>query len=48
MYDEKEDILYFSEVNTIPGFTEKSMFPLLFKDKKLNFKKLLKIIIEKN
>ena len=48
LYDEKEDILYFNEVNTIPGFTEKSMFPLLFKDKHLNFEKLLKMIIEKN
>ncbi len=47
LYDNVTDVLYFNEVNTIPGCTDKSMFPLLFKEKKLDFQELIKIIIEK-
>ena len=47
IYDETNDILYFNEVNTIPGFTDISMFPLIFKNKNLNFEKLIIKILEK-
>ena len=43
LYDEENDILYFNEVNTIPGFTNISMFPRLFKG--LNFEKIISKII---
>lgn len=46
LYDEINDIVYFNEVNTIPGFTNISMFPLLFKEQKLDFSKLITKIIE--
>ena len=46
LYDNVNDTLYFNEVNTIPGFTDISMFPLLFKGKKLDFSKLIATIIE--
>ena len=45
LYDDKNDILYFNEVNTIPGFTNISMFPRLFKN--LNFSDILYKIIKK-
>ena len=44
-YDEDEDQLYFNEVNTIPGFTEISMYPLLFQEK-MTYQKLLSSILE--
>ena len=46
LYDYVNDTIYFNEVNTIPGFTDISMFPLLFKGKKLDFPKLISTIIE--
>lgn len=46
LYDETNNKIYFNEVNTIPGFTNISMFPLLFKEKGLDFKKLITKIIE--
>lgn len=40
--------IYFNEINTSPGFTEKSMFPLLFSNNGYEFTDLLsKIILEK-
>ena len=45
LYDQENNILYFNEVNTIPGFTNISMFPRLFK--KLDFNKLISKIIAK-
>lgn len=47
IYDNENNILYFNEVNTIPGFTNGSMFPLMFKSKKLDFPKLIEKIIKK-
>lgn len=47
LYDEINNKLYFNEVNTIPGFTDKSMFPLLFKNQTLDFSKLISKIIER-
>ena len=46
IYESSSKKIYFNEVNTIPGFTDKSMFPLLFKDKKLDFQKLISKLIE--
>lgn len=46
LYDEINNVIYFNEVNTIPGFTDISMFPLLFKEQKLGFRKLISKIIE--
>ena len=45
IYDDVNDILYFNEVNTIPGFTNNSMFPKLFE--KLSFEKIISKIIAK-
>lgn len=41
--DKNEIIL--NEINTIPGFTKTSMFPILFEKKKIPYKKLLDILI---
>lgn len=38
--------LYFSEVNTLPGFTDISMFPLLMMDRGLSYRQVLNKIIE--
>ena len=38
--------LYLNEINTIPGFTKYSMFPLLWKEAGLEYDKLLERIIE--
>ena len=46
IYDKNNKILYFNEVNTIPGFTDSSMFPMLFMNKKIDFAKLISIILE--
>lgn len=44
--DKNEIIL--NEINTIPGFTKTSMFPILFEKKKISFKKLLDILIKES
>ncbi len=44
LFDEENDTLYFNEVNTIPGFTNISMFPKLFNG--MCFSKLISNIIE--
>ncbi len=38
--------IVFNEINTIPGFTSISMYPRLFENINIDFKKLLDIIIE--
>ncbi|MFP3725831.1 D-alanine--D-alanine ligase family protein [Priestia filamentosa] len=43
--EEKTDRVYFNEINTSPGMTNKSMFPVLFSDK-YTFTDLLSKIIE--
>jgi len=45
LYDQKNDILYLNEINTIPGFTEKSMFPFLWKVEGLEIEELINLII---
>lgn len=46
LYDEDEDKVYFNEVNTIPGFTSISMYPLLFKYDGISTKDLITKLIE--
>lgn len=44
-YDLKDDRLYFNEINTMPGFTEISMYPKLINHLGINSKKLLTILL---
>jgi D-alanine-D-alanine ligase len=46
LYDYNNDILYFNEVNTMPGFTSISMYPLLFKESGISIKELITKLIE--
>lgn len=46
LYDYNNDILYFNEVNTMPGFTSISMYPLLFKKYGISIKNLITKLIE--
>lgn len=45
LYDEINNQLYLNEINTLPGFTEISMFPKLMTTSNLNYKNLITIII---
>lgn len=45
-YVEHEKKVYFNEINTIPGFTEISMYPTLMKEAKFNYQKLITKLIE--
>ena len=46
LYDYNHDTLYFNEVNTMPGFTSISMYPMLFKEKGISIKELITKLIE--
>ena len=46
LYDETNDELYFNEINTIPGFTEISMFPKLFIHDGYTYTEILDILIK--
>ena len=46
LYDYNNDILYFNEVNTMPGFTSISMYPLLFNKIGISIKELITKLIE--
>ena len=46
LYDYNNNKLYFNEVNTMPGFTDTSMYPLLFKEKDISIKQLITKLIE--
>lgn len=46
LYDYNNEILYFNEVNTMPGFTKISMFPMLFNEKGISIKELITKLIE--
>ena len=46
LYDYNNDILYFNEVNTMPGFTTISMYPMLFKETGISIKELITKLIE--
>lgn len=45
LYDLDSNKWYFNEINTMPGFTEISMFPKLINEKGINAKKLISILI---
>ena len=47
LYDYNHKKLYFNEVNTMPGFTQISMYPLLFKETGISIKQLISILLEK-
>ncbi len=46
LYDNDRKKLYFNEVNTIPGFTSISMYPLLFNHEGISTKELITKLIE--
>lgn len=46
LYDYENDILYFNEINTIPGFTKISMYTKLLDYDGINYKKLITKLIE--
>lgn len=46
LYDEINDILYFNEINTIPGFTDISMFPKLFLNDGYSYNDIIDILIK--
>ena len=46
LYDYNNEKLYFNEVNTMPGFTSISMYPLLFKEKDISIQELITKLIE--
>ena len=46
LYDIETNELYFNEINTIPGFTSISMYPLLFEYDGISIKELITKLIE--
>ena len=44
-YDEKQEKIYLNEMNAIPGFTRYSMFPLLWREKGVEYGELIERII---
>lgn len=46
LYDETNEELYFNEINTIPGFTNISMFPKLFINDGYSYKEIIDILIK--
>lgn len=44
-YDESNSDIYVNEINTIPGFTDISMFPKLMENENINFTDLISILI---
>lgn len=41
LYDYNNDIMYFNEVNTLPGFTAISMYPKLIENMGISYKNLI-------
>lgn len=46
LYDEINEELYFNEINTIPGFTDISMFPKLFINAGYSYSEIIDILIK--
>lgn len=44
--EEKTNKIYLNEINTMPGFTTISMYPMLFSKAGINYSKLLDKLIE--
>lgn len=47
LYDIDPNRLYFNEINTIPGFTEISMYPKLIYNKDIDFKDIISILLSR-
>ncbi len=45
-YKESEKLLLINEINTIPGFTTKSMYPMLWEASGVNLQELVAILVE--
>ncbi len=45
-FDEKKNQLWINEINTLPGFTKQSMFPLLWEASGINLDELVKLLVE--
>ena len=46
LYDEDNNNLYLNEINTLPGFTNISMYPMLMKDIGYSYKDLISTLID--
>ena len=46
LFVDRNNQIFFNEINTIPGFTEHSRFPKMMKAKGLNMKNILRRMIE--
>ena len=46
LYDLDNKKLYFNEINTIPGFTDISMYPKLINELGINYKKLITLLLQ--
>lgn len=46
-YDEENKKIYLNEINTLPGFTEISMYPKLITNKKISYKDLITYLLQK-
>lgn len=45
-YDEEKDLVLLNEINTMPGFTPFSMYPMLFKEVGVSYQELIEKLIE--
>lgn len=45
-YSEKENQIYFNEINTIPGFNTISMYPMLWEKEGISYEQLITALIE--
>ncbi len=45
-FNEKENQLWVNEINTLPGFTKQSMYPMLWKESGINLDELVAILVE--
>lgn len=48
LFDEESQKIYFNEINTLPGFTNISMFPKLFMSQGLEYQQILSYLIEES
>lgn len=44
--DEEKEVILVNEINTMPGFTQFSMYPLLFKDMGISFSEILDSLVK--
>lgn len=44
-YDEENEKVYINEINTLPGFTDISMFPILMENENISYTDLISILI---